>query len=76
MNGKHLPPGQRLFRLSGEVAPGDVLLERGPRIGERYWGVVFVEKAKKWWHVVVTQMNDPEVEVTLRMPGVQSWVLT
>lgn len=63
MNRRDLPPGQRLMVLGGEVAEGDVLSEWGPRIGQRYWGVVFVEKAKRYWHAAVRPLQLDEVKL-------------
>ena len=74
MNARDLPPGQRKFVLDREVEEGDVLVERGPRIGTRDWVVVFVEKARKYWHVAVRRSCVDEARA-LRDEGATVWIL-
>jgi hypothetical protein len=60
-----VPPGHRKMRLGREydigVEPGDILYERGPRIGERWWQVVDLKPCVKYDHVVCRQVEIGEV---------------
>lgn len=69
MNSQDLPPGHRVFKFGsiedgvrtlwlGE--PGDVVLQRGARIGQRLWLVVHVDQAVVWSHVVMKQVEVAE----------------
>ena len=63
MNRADVPPGCRRFVLSraGRIEPGDVLAEHGPRIGQRYWVVEYIEQARVYWHAVVRRIELDEV---------------
>lgn len=63
MKNHDIPPGQKRMVLSGsaDVKPGDILHERGPKIGQRFWEVTYIEKAQKYWHAAVRLLTTDEV---------------
>lgn len=68
MNRHDLPPGHKLFRFRREewqvpndLEPGDVFVERGPRIGERWWQATVVEACVKLDHVACRPVADGEL---------------
>lgn len=70
-----VPPGRKLMVLSsaGHIEAGDVLYEQGPRLGERYWRVEFIEHARKYWHAVVAPIPESQwIEVVVACMNVAS----
>lgn len=66
MNGADAPPGHAVHRFGAVDGPwldgqvGDIVLQRGPRIGQRLWLVVHVEHHRRWSHVLLKQVTAPE----------------
>ena len=51
MNRRDLPAGHKLIILEARgVDPGDILIEHGPRIGERWWQVLDIHHARTYDH--------------------------
>lgn len=80
MNRHDLMPGHRLIRLRRDergsvVSTGDVLIEHGPRIGERWWLIVAHEHCQVLDHVAA-QLVDPHDRCGLAVDGVTVWKLT
>ncbi len=54
--------------------PGDVIVEHGPRLGERYWVVVDVEPLRKWASVLMRRCELDELLVAAE-EGAGSWYM-
>lgn len=78
-----VPTGCRRMRFGdmagglwkGEI--GDLVEERGPRIGKRYWRVVDLHHAKRWTHVALEPLSYEQVVAeALEADRPTIWVMT
>lgn len=78
------PPGHRRYRFGSwgpdgalepwHGEPGDVVIEHGPRIGQRLWLVVDVEPLRKWATVLLRPAHLDEILVAVDEGAGQWWM--